>query len=325
MRKRFAILTIAAAVGFAATAFAQDDSYPTHSVRLIVSSLPGGNPDVLGRLLAERMTNDFGKAIIVENVTGAGGSLSAITAAKAAPDGYTLLFGDTGIMVINPLLKPDIGYDPIKDFAPITGLVALPTILVTDPKFPAPALADFLALAKSEPGKINYGSAGVGSIHHMTMAMFADRTGIEVVHVPYRAGTAMVNGLLTREIQAAWSGIPNVQALIEDGRLRGYCISVLKRSSSTPTIPTCDELGIKGFDVATVMGLYAPAGTPPAIVARLQAEVAKVMREPALAARMAQLGMIMEEDGTANYVDFIKGEVERYGAIVRKLNITINQ
>jgi tripartite-type tricarboxylate transporter receptor subunit TctC len=304
---------------------AQNDDYPSHSVRLIVSSLPGGNPDVLGRLFAERMTGDFGKAVIVENVTGAGGALSAITAAKAAPDGYTLFFGDSGIMGINPILKPDIGFDPVKDFTPVTGLVALPTILVADPKLPAATLADFIALAKSEPGKINYGSAGVGSIHHLTMAMFADQAGIDVVHVPYRAGTAMVNGLLTGEIQVAWSGIPNVQALIEGGKLRGYCISVLKRSASTPTIPTCDELGIKGFDVATVMGLYAPAGTPPAIVARLQAEVAKVLRQPDMAARMEQLGMIMEEDGTANYIEFIKRDTARYADIVRKLNITISK
>lgn len=317
---RFAAVVLMSALCVTPAA-AQDDPYPVHSVRLVVSSLPGGNPDVLGRLLADRMTGDFGKAIIVENVTGAGGAMSAATVAKAPPDGYTLLFGDTGIMGIGPLIKPDIGFDPIKDFTPVTGLVALPTILVADPKVPASTLSEFIALAKREPGKINYGSAGVGSIHHMTMAIFADQVGIDVVHVPYRAGTAMVNGLLTGEIQAAWSGIPNVQALIEDGRLRGYCISVLTRSPSTPAIPTCDELGVKGFDVATVMGLYVPAGTSPKIVARLQAEVAKVMREPAMVARMEQLGMIMKEDGTANYAAFIKRDIERYSAIVHKLNL----
>jgi tripartite-type tricarboxylate transporter receptor subunit TctC len=321
MRTRSVILAAAVTVCSFAAAFAQDEPYPARQIRLVVSSLPGGNPDVLGRLLADRMTGDFGKAVIVENVSGAGGALSAMTEAKAPPDGYTLLFGDTGIMVINPLLKPDIGYDPIKDFAPVTGLVALPTILVANPKVPAATLSEFIALAKKEPGKITYGSAGVGSIHHMTMAIFADQTGIDVVHAPYRAGTAMVNGLLTGEIQVGWSGIPNVQALIEGGQLRAYCISVLQRSASTPSIPTCDELGIKGFDVATVMGLFAPAGTSPKIVARLQSEVAKVMRDPALTARMDQLGMINQENGTANYAAFMKLEIERYGAIVRKLNL----
>jgi tripartite-type tricarboxylate transporter receptor subunit TctC len=325
MRACFVILAAAVAASLGSAAHAQNDNYPAHSVRLIVSSQPGGNPDVLGRLLADRMSQDLGAAFVVENVSGAGGALSAITAAKAPPDGYTLLSADTGIMAIGPALNPDMGYDPMKDFTPITALAAVPTILVANPKLPAATLDEFIALAKREPGKITYGSAGVGSIHHMTMAIFADRTGIEVLHVPYRAGTAMVNGLLTGEIQVAWSGIPNVQALIESGKLRGYCISVLQRSSSTPSIPTCDELGIKGFDVATVMGLYTPAGTPPAIVARLQAEVAKVLREPDMAARMEQLGMILEERGTENYLEFIKRDTARYADIVRKLNITISK
>jgi tripartite-type tricarboxylate transporter receptor subunit TctC len=325
MQARFVISAVAATLCLGSAAQAQDDSYPAHSVRLIVSSLPGGNPDVLGRLLADRMSNDFGKSFVVENVTGAGGALSAIAAAKASPDGYTLYLGDTGIMAINPLLNPDVGYDPMKDFAPITGLVGLPTILAANPKVQAATLSDFIALAKQEPGKITYGSAGVGSIHHMTMAIFADRVGIDVLHVPYRAGTAMVNGLLTGEIQVGWSGIPNVQALIAGGQLRGYCISVLKRSASTPAIPTCDELGIKGFDVATVMGMLAPAGISAKIVARLQAEIAKVMREPAMAARMEQLGMVMAENGTANYIEFRQRDAERYAAIVRKLNLQVSK
>src|SRR4029077_3086680 len=201
MHARFVVTAMAATIFLSCAALAQDDSYPTHAVRLIVSSLPGGNPDVLGRLLADRMSNDFGKSFAVENVTGAGGALSAIAAAKASPDGYTLYLGDTGIMAINQLLNPDVGYDPMKDFTPITGLVGLPTILVANPKVQATTLSDFIALAKQEPGKITYGSAGVGSIHHMTMAIFADLVGIDVLHVPYRAGTAMVNGLLTGEIQ----------------------------------------------------------------------------------------------------------------------------
>ncbi len=253
---RVKLLALLLTACLASAAVAQDAGYPNHTVRMIVSSGPGGNPDVLARMLADRMGKDFGVAFVVENVTGAGGALSAITAAKAPADGYTLFSGDSGIMAINPLLNPTIGYDPNKDFTPITGLVGVPTILVANPKVPAATLAELIALAKKEPGKITYGSAGVGSIHHMTMVVFADQVGIDVLHVPYRAGTAMVNGLLTGEIQVGWSGIPNVMQQIASGQLRGYCISILKRSASTPAIPTCDELGIKGFDVASVMGLY---------------------------------------------------------------------
>jgi tripartite-type tricarboxylate transporter receptor subunit TctC len=314
-----AILTTAVAV-LASPAMAQDE-YPTHPVRLIAPSGPGGNPDLLARLLAERFTTALGKPFIVENMPGAGGIVAANMVAKAAPDGHALMFGDSGNMAINPALNPSLGYDPIKDFAPVTALVSLPTILVANPSVPAATLDEFIALARQQPGKMSFGSAGAGSIHHLTMAMFADAAGIELLHVPYRGGSAMVNGLLTGEIEVGWSGIPNVMTLIEGGQLRGYCISVLTRSPSTPAIPTCDELGQKGFDIATVMGMQAPAGTSPKILGRLQAQAAAVMREPALAARMKQLGMVMEENGTANYVQFMKYDMERYARAVKKLNL----
>src|SRR5215216_5559480 len=240
---------------------AQDESYPTHAVRLIAASGPGGNPDVLARMLAEKFTGVFGKPFVVENVPGAGGIVAANMVAKVPPDGHVLMFGDSGAMAINPALNPNLGYDPIKDFAPVTALVTLPTILVVHPDVPAKTPDEFIALAKSQPGKMSFGSAGAGSIHHLTFAIFAERTGIDLLHVPYRGGSAMVNGLLTGEIQAGWSGIPNVIELIAAGKLRGLCVSTLQRSPSTPSVATCDELGLKGFNVATMMGLHAPAGT----------------------------------------------------------------
>jgi tripartite-type tricarboxylate transporter receptor subunit TctC len=319
---RLPLLAVALALALSAAAAAQDEPWPTHPVRLIAASGPGGNPDVLARLLAEKFTTAFGKPFVVENVPGAGGIVAANMVAKAPPDGHVLMFGDSGAMAINPALNANLGYDPIKDFAPVTALVSLPTIMSANPTAPD-TLAEFIALAKKAPGKMSYGSAGAGSIHHLTMAIFADRTGIDLLHVPYRGGSAMVNGLLTGEIQVGWSGIPNVMTLIESGKLRGYCISVLQRSPSTPAIPTCDELGHKGFDIATVMGLHAPAGTAPKVLARLQAEVATAMREPSMAARMKQLGMVMEENGTADYVRFMKYDMERYAEAVKKLNLQI--
>ena len=317
------ILALTLALALPAAAAAQDEPWPTHPVRLIAASGPGGNPDVLARLLAEKFANAFGKPFVVENVPGAGGIVAANMVAKAPPDGHVLMFGDSGAMAINPALNANLGYDPIKDFAPVTALVSLPTIMSANPTVAADTLAEFIALAKKAPGKMSYGSAGAGSIHHLTMAIFADRTGIDLLHVPYRGGSAMVNGLLTGEIQVGWSGIPNVMALIESGKLRGYCVSTLQRSPSTPSIPTCDESGHKGFDVATVMGLHAPAGLSPKIVARLQSEAASTMREPAMAARMKQLGMVMEENGTANYAQFMKDDMARYAAVVKKLNLQV--
>jgi tripartite-type tricarboxylate transporter receptor subunit TctC len=322
-RMRLAALAVTLAVALPVATLAQDEPWPTHPVRLIAASGPGGNPDVLARLLAEKFTIAFGKPFVVENIPGAGGIVAANLVAKSPPDGHVLMFGDSGAMAINPALNANLGYDPIKDFAPVTALVSLPTILSANLTVAADNLTDFIALAKKEPGKMSFGSAGAGSIHHLTMAIFADRTGIDLLHVPYRGGSAMVNGLLTGEIQVGWSGIPNVMALIESGKLRGYCISVLQRSPSTPTIPTCDELGHKGFDIATMLGLIAPAGTSPKVVARLQAEAAATMREPSMAGRMKQLGMVMEENGTANYVRFIKYDMERYAEAVKKLNLEI--
>jgi tripartite-type tricarboxylate transporter receptor subunit TctC len=315
------VAAFALALGLSSAATAQDDAWPTRPVRLVAAAGPGGNPDVLARLLADKFATAFGKPFVVENVPGAGGIVAANLVAKTSPDGHVLMFGDSGAMAINPALNPNLGYDPIRDFTPITALVTLPTILVVHPDVPAKSLDEFVALAKSQPGKMSFGSAGAGSIHHLTFAIFAERAGIELLHVPYRGGSAMVNGVLTGEIQAGWSGIPNVMELIAAGKLRGLCVSTLRRSPSTPAVPTCDELGLKGFNVATTMGMHAAAGTSPRIVARLQAEAAQSMREPAMAARMAQLGMVMEENGTANYAAFMRDDMARYEQAVKKLNL----
>jgi tripartite-type tricarboxylate transporter receptor subunit TctC len=306
-------------------AAAQSDMWPQRPVRMIAPAAPGGNPDVMARLLADKLTAAFGKPFIVENVPGAGGVVAAGAVAKSPPDGHVIMVGDSGALAINPALNPDLGYDPIKSFAPVTALATLPTILVVHPSVPANTLEEFIALAKKQPGKMNFGSAGAGSIHHLTFAIFADQARIDLLHVPHRGGSAMVNSLLTGDIQAGFSGIPNVAELIAGGKLRGLCISTLQRSPSTPAIPTCDEQGLKGFNVATKMGMQVPAGTPPAIIARLQAALAKSMREPAIAARMTQLGMVMEENGTADYAAFIREDMARYGQAVKKLNLQVQK
>jgi tripartite-type tricarboxylate transporter receptor subunit TctC len=243
MRSISAVIAIGAVLALSPAA-AQDEAYPSRPVRLIAAAGPGGNPDVLGRLLAEKFTQTMGKPFVVENMPGAGGVVAANFVAKAPPDGHVLMMGDSGALAINAALNPNLGYHPIKDFTPITALVTLPTIMVAHPSMPA-TLDEFIALAKKEPGKLSYGSAGPGSIHHLTMAIFNDGAGVDLLHVPYRGGSAMVNGLLAGEIQAGWSGIPNVMELIAAGRLRGYCISILQRSPSVAQIPTCDEVGQK--------------------------------------------------------------------------------
>jgi tripartite-type tricarboxylate transporter receptor subunit TctC len=281
----------------ASGAHAQQQNYPNRPVHILAAAAPGGNPDVLARLLSQRLSEVLGQPFVVENVPGAGGILAAKRIADAAPDGYMLMLNDSGALAININMSPDATYK-LKDFTPITALATVPTALVVIPSVPANNVNEFIALAKEKPD-MSYGSAGAGSIHHLTMEIFAERTGIKLLHVPYRGGSALVNGLLTGEIQAGWSGLPNVIPHIKAGKLRGLCVSVLARAVSLPDVPICDEAGIKGFDIADMLGLQGPAGISSKSVERLQAAIAKIMREPAMVERMAVLGMDMQENGTA--------------------------
>jgi tripartite-type tricarboxylate transporter receptor subunit TctC len=323
MRWTSAIAALAVTTALPLVALAQSEPYPNRPVRIIAPAGPGGNPDVMGRLLAERFTTALGKPFVVENVPGAGGVVAANLVAKAATDGHVLMLADSGALAINPALQTGLAYDPLKDFVAITAIATLPTAFVVPPSLPVKTPAEFIALAKKDPGRLRYGSAGPGSIHHITMAAFADRAGIDVQHIPYRGGTAMVNALLAAEIHGGWSGIPNVRGQIEGGLLRALCVSILERSKSLPDVPTCDELGVKGFDIATMLGMVGPAGMPPAVVTTLQAETAKALRDPKITERMVQLGVVMQENGTAHYQKFVKDDYDRYAAIVKKLNLQI--
>lgn len=323
--------TIARASGVAAlfaaslvcNALADDAaSYPNRPVRMLAASAAGGNPDVIARLLSARLSEVFNSPFIVEDVPGVGGVLAANQVVAATPDGYTLALNDSGALSINVAMNPDVKYT-LKDFTPITALAALPTVLVVKPAVPANTLAEFVALAKSKPNGLSFGSAGTGSIHQMTMVIFEQQAGIQLLHVPYRGGTGLVNALLTGEVDAGWSGISNVLSLIQTGKLRALCISVLERDPSLPDVPTCDELGYKGFDVATVLGLQSSAGVSPAIVAKLQGAIAKILREPEMAARMKTLGIHMAENGTAAYAKFMQDDLKRYTDVVNEFHLQI--
>jgi tripartite-type tricarboxylate transporter receptor subunit TctC len=303
------------------TTKADAQEYPNRAVHVLAAAAPGGNPDILARLLSQRLAEVLGQPFVVENVPGAGGILAAKRLAEASPDGYVLMLNDSGALAININMSPDATYK-LKDFTPITALATVPTALVIIPSVPANTVGEFITLAKSKPGIMSFGSAGAGSIHHLTMEIFAERTGIKLLHVPYRGGTALVNGLLTGEIQVGWSGLPNVISHIKAGTLRGLCVSVLKRAVSLPDVPTCDEAGIKGFDVADMLGLQAPGGMSPKAVERLQVAIAKIMREPAMAERMETLGMDLQENGTANYARFMHDDLELYSKVIDRLGLS---
>jgi tripartite-type tricarboxylate transporter receptor subunit TctC len=317
MLKRLAAGALALALTFPSLAHAQGaDAWPSRPVRLIVGAAPGGNPDVLGRLLADKLTAALGKPFLIENQPGAGGQVAAEIFVKQPADGHTLMLGDSGAMSIIPALNPRAGYSVPKDFTLVTALAAVPTVLVVHPSVPGD-LQGFIAAAKAQPGKWSHGSAGNGSIHHLTWAAFAGRTGIDLVHVPYRGGSAMVAALMSGEIQAGWSGIPNVTQQIEAGSLKVIAISTAQRSTTLPNVPTAIELGLADFDIATVIGLQGPAGMSPAIVQKLQAAVARALREPDLAERMQRLAMVLRESGTADYERHIAADLKRYAEAIK--------
>jgi tripartite-type tricarboxylate transporter receptor subunit TctC len=303
-------------------AVADDANYPNHPVRMLAASAAGGNPDVIARLLSAKLSEAFNNPFVVEDVPGVGGVIAANQTVEAPPDGYTLSLNDTGALAINLAMNPEVKYK-LKDFTPITALATLPTVLVVKPAVPANTLAEFVALAKSKPGTMTFGSAGSGSIHQMTMVIFEQQAGIQLLHVPYRGGTGLVNALLTGEVDSGWSGISNVLSLIQTGKLRALCLSVLQRDASLPDVSTCAELGYKDFDVATMLGLQSSAGVAPGIVAKLQSAVAKVLREPDMAERMKTLGIHMAENGTAAYAKFMQDDLKRYTGVVNEFHLQI--
>jgi tripartite-type tricarboxylate transporter receptor subunit TctC len=312
------LISLVTALLLAAPVCAQD-TYPSKSVRLIAAAAPGGNPDVLARMLGAKLADAFGRPFVVENLPGAGGVVAAEQVARAAADGHTLMLGDSGALAINVALNPRLTYQPLKDFTLITALAAVPTVLVTHPSLAASSLEDYVKQAKAR--QLAYGSAGNGSVHHLTMAVFLARSGLEMLHVPYKGGSALVAAVLAGEVQSGWSGIPNVAPHIRSGKLRVLCISTAQRSASLPDVAPCAELGYPGFDIATTIGLQAPAGLSREIAARLQAAVAKALRERDLAERMANLGMELRENGTEHYQRFVREDIERYAAAVKTAGV----
>jgi len=265
----------------------------------------------------------LGETVIVENRPGQGGSIVLGSLAQSAPDGHTLVLAPLASLVVNPHLYKSIGYDSKRDFATVALVADLPLLLVVTPSLPVKTVPELIAYAKANPDKLANPSSGNGTLSHLGMEVFKQDAGLSILHVPYRGGTGLVNALLTGEVDAGWSGISNVLALINTGKLRALCLSVLQRDVSLPDVPTCDELGYKGFDIATMLGLQSSAGVPPAIVARLQSAVAKILREPEMAERMKTLGIHMAENGTAAYAKFMQDDLDRYTKIVNEFHLQI--
>jgi tripartite-type tricarboxylate transporter receptor subunit TctC len=296
---------------------ASAQAYPHKPIRLIVPYPAGGATDVMARAIAAKMATALAVQMVVENRTGAGGNIAAAAAAKSAPDGYTLFFGATGPLAVNPALYDKLPFDPVKDFAPI-GMVGLMPLFVTVPvTLRANSLKDLVALAKARPGSLNYASSGVGGTTHLAMELLKSHAGAEITHVPYKGTAAGVADMLGGNIDAMFDAWPTTGPHVQTGKLRFLAVSTAQRSALEPQVPTVAESGFPGFDLSVWYGLLAPAGTPPEIIARLSAETAKVMASPELKERFAALGMEPLTSTPAQFASHIRSETAKWAKVVR--------
>jgi tripartite-type tricarboxylate transporter receptor subunit TctC len=320
---------LAAALLVAAPAFAQTKAppqggYPTKPIRLIVAFPPAGSTDIIARLVAQRLGNSLGQQVIVDNRGGAGGTIGTEIAARAAPDGYTLTMGTTSTHVIAPAAYSKLNYDPVKDFAPITLVASTPYLLVLNPSVKANNLKEFIALAKSQPGKLNYASAGVGSTTQLAMEMLKSAAGIDVVHIAYNgngpAGLAVLGG----QVHALFGSMPAVLPQAKAGKVRPIAVGTGKRSPALPDVPTVAESGYPGFDASLWLGFFAPRGTPIAIVNRLHSELVKIALSPEMKEQFERNGA--EPAHNASSLDLerlVKSEIVKYTKVVKAANIKL--
>jgi tripartite-type tricarboxylate transporter receptor subunit TctC len=300
-------------------------SYPDQTIRIVVGFTPGVAPDITSRLLGEKLTEAWGKPVVVDNVSGAGGNLAVERVAKAAPDGYTLLMGGNASLVINPNLFAKLPYDPVKDFAYITQIFIVPNILVVRNDVPANNIQELIALAKAKPGYLIAGHAGIGTSQHLAGELFKVMAGVELQQVPYRGSTAVLPDLLAGHLNIFFGNISNVLPLIREGKLRAFGITSRKRSPQIPDLPTMEELGFPGFDATAWFGLMAPAGTPQPIVDKVHQETVRILALPDVKAKLEGLGVQLVGNTPAEFADLIKTETPAWGKVIKQAGIKVSE
>ena len=320
--RAFPIFTksVAGAVLVFTAAIASAQSYPSRVVRMVVAYPPGGSIDVVARLVNQRLTTAFGHQFIIDNRAGAAGNIGTDYVAKAANDGYTLLMGSAASISSAPAVYAKLPYDPVRDLAPIIQVANQPNVLTAHPSVPARTLKEFIALAKANPGKFNYGSSGIGASQHMTAELFAMLTGVKIEHIPYKGGTPAMTDLISGQIDFMFTPAPNAIAFVKSGKIRGIAVTSLKRSSALPELPTMDESGLKGFELLGWIGLLGPSGTPREIVDRLNAEINKMLAGD-IRPRLTELGLDAVGGTPEQFAAFIRQDIAKYVKIVKVASI----
>ena len=290
--------------------------YPQKPIRFIMPFPAGGATEIIGRMIGQRLTEVMGQPVVIDNRGGAGGNLGIEIAARAAPDGYTMVLVAPNL-TISPSLYRKLNYDPVKDFAPVTLIARVPIVMITNPALPAQNLKEFIALAKSRPGQLNYGSGGSGTSLHLAGELFNLTAGVKIVHVPYRGATLAMNDVIGGQLQLNFIGIPSPAPHIRAGRLRALAVIAGQRAAALPEVPTAAEAGLPGYEVTTWYGVLMPAATPREIVLRLNREIVSIMHRPETAERLAVCAADPATSSPEQFGAHIKEEMARWSKVVR--------
>lgn len=291
-------------------------SWPSKPIRMIIAFPPGGPTDLVSRVLAQKLSEQLGQQVFVDNKPGAGGNIAAEMAAKAAPDGYTVFY-NTSAIVIGPALYGKVNYDTLKDFAPVLLTASVPLVLVVNPQLPARSVKEFLELAKARSGALNYSSSGTGTITHLASAMMSTQTGVQTQHIPYKGSAPGLVDLAAGQTQFMIDTMNTVLPYVRDNRLRGLAVTSSKRSALMPELPTLAEAGLPGFEAAAWQGIVVPTGTPPEIIQKLNAEVNKALAHPDIRARLAAQGADILGGTAAEYAAYLRTEMPRWAKAVK--------
>jgi tripartite-type tricarboxylate transporter receptor subunit TctC len=304
-----------------AVPFAHAQPFPSKPMRIIVPFAPGGATDVLARMFGGEMQKHWGQPVIAENKPGAGGNIGAELGAKAAPDGYTLTLVAHGFMSVNPHVYKSLGYDSIRDFAPVTQLVDAPLLLVVNPSVPIRTVREFVDYARANPGKLVIGNGGSGTAQHLAGELLTSMAGIQALHVPYKGSAPATTDLLGGQTQAQIDNMVTFVSHVKAGKLRAIGVSSLKRADLFPDVPTISEAGVPGYESSTWYGIAAPAGTPADIVAKIHAELVRTMKQPEIAQKLAEMGLVPVGSSPDQFASFIKAQRELAGKLVRQAGL----
>ena len=319
MNKMLMIPLLACACAAAVVAHAQAP-YPARAVRIVVPYAPGGNGDILNRLIAQKLTEAWGHPVTVDNRTGAGTNIGAEIAAHAAPDGYTLFFASTANSV-NMTLYNKVSYDIIKDFAPVTLLIGVSNIIAVHPTVPAKSVKQLIALAKAKPGQLAYASIGSGSSSHLSGELFKMMAGIDMLHVPYKGGSPAAIALITGEVSVGFVNVLSYAPIAKLGKVRGLAVTSGKRSAVVPQLPTIAESGLPGYEQTAWGGLMAPAATAPALIAKLNEDVIRAIKSPDVTAKLAAQGVDVVTSTPSEFAAFLRADVATYAKLIKSLNL----